>query len=75
MKTLKLLTSVFMSLLLTICVFSQVVIADSGCTFYIENQTISSGDTFEVAIKVKNNKITNAYESVESIKKELKITD
>ena len=24
---------------------------------------------------VKNNKITNAYESVESIKKELKITD
>ena len=44
-----------MSLLLTICVFSQVVIADSGCTFYIENQTISSGDTFEVAIKVKNN--------------------
>ena len=55
MKTLKLLTSVFMSLLLTICVFSQVVIADSGCTFYIENQTISSGDTFEVAIKVKNN--------------------
>ena len=26
-------------------------------------------------LKVKNNKITNAYESVESIKKELKITD
>lgn len=26
-------------------------------------------------IKVKNNKITNAYESVEAIKKELKITD